>query len=215
MGSVDIVLDYVVADGRSAPTPRPAPGRAWRLHALAVERGRHASEGRNFHTDHAEYAPDHEHGLFIHEVAIPSGVVLETVVGTIAGQDLSLFHLLQFSASCPLGGLGPFVLGELVEDAIGKLAFRTIVAPIIQGTDLGAVLVELPPEQVVIGWLPSEAVPVLGKHHRDTACGHQVPYAVHARPLQARTSLARVLNRLEDLVPLACSVLPKGLELLC
>jgi hypothetical protein len=53
-------------------------------------------------------------------------------------------------------------------------------------------LLELPPKQVVIGWLTREAVPVLSKHHGDTASSHEIPHTVHAGPLKAGTALSGV-----------------------
>jgi hypothetical protein len=66
----------------------------------------------------------------------------------------------------------------------------------------------------MVGWLASEAVPILGEHHRNATSGHQVPNSVHTRPLQARTALARVLYLLEDLVALPCGILPQCFKLL-
>ena len=68
----------------------------------------------------------------------------------------------------------------------------TLVPAVVERREPGPVLGELPLEQVVVGGLAGEAVSVLGQHHGDAACGHQVPYAVHARPLQARPALAGV-----------------------
>ena len=108
------------------------------------------------------------------------------------GDDLALAGLAAASAPGPLGYLGPLVLGDLVEDAVGELALRRIVAPVVEGADLRPVLLELAPEEVVIGGLAGEAVPVLCQHHRDAPSGHEVPHAVHAGPLEARAALAGV-----------------------
>jgi len=77
------------------------------------------------------------------------------------------------------------------------------------------VLLELPPQQVMVSRLAGEAVPILGQHHIDTTTRHQVPHTVHARPLQAGSALSRVLHLLEDLVTLSSCVGSQGFELLC
>src|SRR5215204_2144344 len=56
-------------------------------------------------------------------------------------------------------------------------------SPAVQGTDLCTVLLELPPEEVVVCALAGEAVALLGEHHAAAAAGHQVPHLVHARSL--------------------------------
>ena len=102
--------------------------------------------------------------------------------------------------------LGPLELRELIENAICELALRGLVTTVVQGADLRPVLLELAPEEVMIGGLAGEAVPVLGQHHRDTAGGHEVPHAVHAGPLKACAALSGVYYLLEDLVPFAGGV---------
>ena len=67
----------------------------------------------------------------------------------------------------------------------------------------------------MVSGLAGEAVPVLCQHHRDAACGHQVPHAVHARTLEADATLAGVGYLLEDLVSFLSGVVPESLELLC
>src|SRR5829696_3602726 len=66
----------------------------------------------------------------------------------------------KLATAAPLHDLGPLVLGELVEDAVCELALRALISPVVEGTDLGSVFVELPPQQVVIGGLAGEAVPI-------------------------------------------------------
>jgi hypothetical protein len=75
--------------------------------------------------------------------------------------DLSLTRLLQLSSSSPLGYLGSLVLGELVEDTVGQFPLRALIPTVIKGSNFGAVLLELPPQEVVISWLAGEAVPIL------------------------------------------------------
>jgi hypothetical protein len=76
------------------------------------------------------------------------------------------------------------------------------------------VLLELTLEEVVVGGLAGEAVPVLGQHHGDAAGGHEVPHPVHAGPLQARSALAGVRYLLGNLVALTGGVVPQSLDLL-
>jgi hypothetical protein len=115
----------------------------------------------------------------------------------------------QLATPRALGYLRTLELSELVEDAVGELSLGSVVASVVESADLRAVLLELPPQEIVVGGLSSEAVPVLGEHHRNAAVVHQVPHPIHPRTLEARPALARVLNLLEDLVALACCVLPQ------
>jgi hypothetical protein len=85
---------------------------------------------------------------------------------------------------------------------------RALVAPIVQSPDFAPMLLELALEQIVVGRLSSEAVPVLGQHHRDTAGSHHVPHPIRSRAPKARATLAGVRDLLKDLVALAGRVLP-------
>jgi hypothetical protein len=79
---------------------------------------------------------------------------------------------------------------------------------------LRPVLLELPPEQVMVGGFAGETVAVLRQHHRDAAGGHQVPNSVYAGPLQPGAALTSVLHLLDDLVPFAGGVVSQGFYLL-
>src|ERR687897_1827284 len=74
---------------------------------------------------------------------------------------------------------------------------------------------ELPLEQIGIRWLSAESIPVLGQHHRYITGRHQIAYAVHPRPLQARPALTGVRNLFQDLVPLAGHICAQSFHLLC
>ena len=52
-----------------------------------------------------------------------------------------------------------------------------------------------------------EAVPVLGQHHVHVPGRHEITNPVHTRPLQARPTLSRIGDLLQDLVPFAGRVL--------
>src|SRR5918992_1477812 len=93
-----------------------------------------------------------------------------------------------------------------------NLPLRVLSA--VESADFGPVLLELAPQQVMVGRFAGEAVPVLGQHHRDAACCNQVPNPVHARSLKAGAALAGVYYLLEDLVPLSGSIFPQGFKLL-
>ncbi len=108
----------------------------------------------------------------------------------------------------------PLELGELVQDTVHQLALGGVVAPVVEGTHLSFVLLELAPQQVMVGGLAREPVPVLGEHHGEAAGGHEVAHAVHAGPLQARPALAGVGHLLHYLVALTGSVGPQRLHLL-
>ena len=75
-------------------------------------------------------------------------------------------------------------------------------------------LLELLAEQVVVGGLAGEPVPVLCQHHGDAPGGHEVAHAVHAGPLQAGAALSGVLHLLEDLVAFSGGVVSEGFYLL-
>jgi hypothetical protein len=53
-------------------------------------------------------------------------------------------------------------------------------------------LLELASQQVGVGGLAAETVPILSEHHSHTATRYEVSHAVHARPLQAGAALSGV-----------------------
>src|SRR5918993_4901780 len=98
--------------------------------------------------------------------------------------DLAFEGLATFASLSPLRDLGALVLGDLLYYAVGQLAFRGIVAAIIEGTDLRAILRELLAQEVEVRGLTSQPVAVLGEHHRDTASHHEITYPIQTGPLQ-------------------------------
>ena len=122
-------------------------------------------------------------GLSVYHVVVARGVELEAIVGTVDRDYLALASPPELTPPSALRYLRPLIFGELVEDAIRKLSLWGVVTPIVEGTNLGAVLLELPAKNVVIRGLTGEAVAVLCQHHRDAASGHEVAYAVHAGTL--------------------------------
>jgi hypothetical protein len=150
----------------------------------------------------------------IYFVAIPRVVVLESKIWRGSSKDLTLSDLPELTPSGSFRCLRTLKLRQLVEDTVGKLALRTVVAPIVEGSDLRTMLLELATEQVMLRWLAGEAVPILCQHHRDAATGHEVSYTVHTRPLKACAALAGVLHFLEYLESLLCCVLSQGFYLL-
>jgi hypothetical protein len=141
---------------------------------------------------HFEDPPDHGHVLRLHLVAITGLVVAEAVAWRVAADDLSLPGLPQLPPAAALRSLRALELGELVEDAVRELTLRGIVAAVVERTQLGAVFIELPSEEVSIRRFPAETVPVLSEHGRSAPGGYQVPHMIHARPLQAGTTIAGV-----------------------
>jgi hypothetical protein len=167
---------------------------------LPVEAGLYGLRAEPF-GGKAEYLP-HDVRLGAVDNQGVAGLVVAEAVGGLHGRyDLALASFLQLPPACPLRDFRPLELGELVEDAVRELALRGIVAAVVEGTDLSAMLLEFLPEQIVIGGLPSEAVPVLSQHHRNAASSHQVSHMVHAGPLQARPALTRVCHLLEARSP--------------
>ena len=165
-------------------------------------------------TDHVEDALYHRHRLCVND-AIVSGIVVPKVVRrTGSCHELTLPGLLELAPPTTLTYLRSLVLAELVEDAVRKLTLRRVVSAVVHGTDLRPVFLELPAEEVVVGRLTGEAVPVLCQHHGDVARSHQVPHTVHAGPLKACSTLSRVYYLLEDLVAFSGGVLLQGFYLL-
>jgi hypothetical protein len=102
----------------------------------------------------------------------------------------------------------------VVENAVRELPLRALVSPIIERSDLRAVLLELASEKVMVGRLAGDPVPVLCEDDRYTSGGHEISHAVHARTLEARPALPRVLHFFEDLVGFAVGVLAQSFYLL-
>jgi hypothetical protein len=161
-----------------------------------------------------EDAPYDAHLFLSHDISVSSLIVLEAIVRPRGSEHLAFSGLSQLTAPSTLCYLCPLELGKLIEDAISELPFWASVPAVVHGSDLRAVLLELLLEKVVIGWLAGEAVPVLGEHHIDAASSHEIPYTVHAWPLQAGAALSRVYYLLQDLVSFSGSVLSQGFELL-
>lgn len=63
----------------------------------------------------------------------------------------------------------PLVFGKLVHDAVRKFALWGVITVVVEGLESATVLLELAPEQEVIGGFTGEAVPVSGEHRPDTA----------------------------------------------
>jgi hypothetical protein len=112
-----------------------------------------------------EDAPYDAHLFLSHDISVSSLIVLEAIVRPRGSEHLAFSGLSQLTAPSTLRYLCPLELGELVEYAVSELAFGGVVSAFVHGTDLRSVLLELAPQQVVIGGLASEAVPVLRQHH--------------------------------------------------
>ena len=125
-----------------------ASGRA--LDAFAPEGNFDGVHRASLCPHYAEDTPYDVHLLFVHHVVVPRGVVPEPIVRAGPRHEFPLACLLKLAPPRTLGYLGPLVLAELVEDAVGELSLRALVATVIEGAYPGAVLLELPPEQVVI-----------------------------------------------------------------
>ena len=128
------------------------------------------------------------------------------------GYDFALPGAPELAPAGPLGGLGPLELSELVEDAVGKLAFGAIVPVVVEGPEHAPVFLELPLEQVVVGGLAAEAVPVLGQHQRDPAGRDEIVHPVEARAFETRAAVTRILHLLDDLVTLPHRVRSQSLQ---
>src|SRR5215218_5703957 len=207
-------LVYVVIDDLADKRLRPKLLTVWCWHTFLTKHTPDVVKRPTLNSDHVEDAPHDLHGLLVHLVAITSSVELEAEVGHRARQQLALLHLPQLAAPSSFGRFHSLVLSKLIENAVREFPLWAIVAPIVEGFQLATVLLELSPQEVVIGRFPSEAVSILGQHYRHPTGSHQIPHPVHARPLQAGPALPGVHNLLQDLVPLAVRVLPQGFHLL-
>jgi hypothetical protein len=76
------------------------------------------------------------------------------------------------------------------------------------------VLLEFPPQEVMVSRLAGEPIAVLCEHHSHTATRYEISHTVHTWPLKARATLSGVYYLLKDLVAFSGCVLPKGLKLL-
>ena len=130
----------------------------------------------------------------VHLVAVPRLVVAKAVAGRVAADDLALPGLAELPSSAALRRLRPLELGELVEYAVGELALRAVVSPVVQWrVSFVAVLLELPPEQVD-GRLArgrNGPGPVLAPQRR-----HQPPRGPAHGPCQASQGLRRSVRGL-------------------
>ena len=142
---VGVRLVHVVEDEVANEALAPVASAARRGHALAVEDLLGTVELLAFPADHLEDAPHHGHSLGIYLVALAVCGVAEAVVGRMSRHHLAFARSLELAAPGPLGYLGALELGYLVEDAVGQVALRRVVTPVVQGADLGPVLLELSP----------------------------------------------------------------------
>jgi len=110
--------------------------------------------------------------LLAHQQSVARLVAPESVGDLLRGNDLALAGLAELASPGPLCCLCPLELGELVEDAVCELSLWALVPTVVKGADLRPMLLELASEEVVIGGLASEAVPILCEHHRHTARSH-------------------------------------------
>src|SRR5215216_3267301 len=134
------VVVHNVADGLLGPIP----GAGRTPDALTLEDARSGMHRQAFHTDHLEDAPDGVDGLLVDQVVVTGGVKPKAILRKLYGHHLAFACLSELPAPGPLGYLRPLVLGELVEYAVGEFPFRALVPPVVEGADLGAVLLELP-----------------------------------------------------------------------
>src|SRR5215216_1675081 len=110
---------------------------------------------------HAEDAADDLHVLLVHLVTFPSSVQVKAVVSLVGCDYLALASLAELAPTAPFYNLRPLVLAELIQDAVREFALRAVVSPVVEGADLRPVLLELLPEEVMVGGLTGEPVAVL------------------------------------------------------
>jgi len=118
--------------------------------------------------------------------------VSEPIGRALSGDYFALPGLLKLTPAAALCYLRALILSQLVEDAVRELSLRALVSPIVEGTDLRSMLLELAPEKVMVGGLAGEPITVLGQHHIDTTTRYEFPHTVHTWPLQAGAALSGV-----------------------
>jgi hypothetical protein len=127
VGAVDVVEDH---SPQSGVGPEHVTARREDTHALQLVLN--GVERRPFGSQHLE-DPSHDgHPLRIHQVVVASVVVHKAVGAARARYDLPLARPPKLSPARALCSLSPLVAAELVEDAIGELALRGVVAPVVQ-----------------------------------------------------------------------------------
>jgi hypothetical protein len=99
---------------------------------------------------HAHDAPNDLHPFLVHDVVGAVVVEPEPVVRPAPGDDLALAGALHLAPPGPLGRLDALEACDLVHDAVGELPLRGVVSAIVEGADLGPMLLELAPDQVVV-----------------------------------------------------------------
>src|SRR5215210_7598665 len=126
-------LVYVVIDDLADKRLRPKLLTVWCWHTFLAKHTPDVVECPTLNSDHVEDALHDLHSLFVHLVAIAGRVEPKAEVRHRACQQLAFLHLPQLPSPRPLCGLRPLELGELVEDAVGKLPLRAIVSPYRSG----------------------------------------------------------------------------------
>src|SRR5215218_10069598 len=207
-------LVYVVIDDLADKRLRPNLLIVWCWHTFLTKHTPYVVKCPTLNSDHVEDAPHDLHGLLVHLVAITSSVELEAEVGHRARQQLALLHLPQLAAPSSLSRFHSLVLSKLVENAVREFPLWAIVAPIVEGFQLAAMLLELPPKHIGIRWLSAKSVPILGQNHRDVATSHEIAHLIHPRSLKAGPALAGVRDLFQDLIPFLGGLFAQGLHLL-
>jgi hypothetical protein len=114
--------------------------------------------------------------------------------------------LAQRTPPTSLGYFEALEAGYLFEYAVGELAFWTVVAAVVKGSELAAMLAERLAQIREVRGLTREPVAVLRQHRRDAPVGHEIPHGVHSGPLQATAALHRVRHLIKVLVAITGSV---------
>jgi hypothetical protein len=75
-------------------------------------------------------------------------------------------------------------LGELVEDTVSQHPLRAVVAVVVEGFQARTVLEEFLAEDVVVGWLAGEPIPILGEDHVDATVRDGVTQGIEPESIQ-------------------------------
>src|SRR5215211_305320 len=87
--------------------------------SLALEGAFYSTDSSTLSTHHAKDTLYDGHSLLVYLVAVPGGVVVETVMRALGCYDLALPGLPELPPSAPLGDLEALISGYLVQYAGG------------------------------------------------------------------------------------------------
>jgi hypothetical protein len=110
--------------------------------------------------------------------------IVESLGSLTRTNDLTLLDLPHPPPTGPLCGLRPLEPGELVEDTVSQHPLRAVVAVVVEGLQARTVLKEFLAEDVVMGRLAGEPIPILGEDHVDATARDGVTQGIEHESIQ-------------------------------